>query len=163
VDFTKPQEIAMKLNELVPAVRQRALSAHPFVSLRREMDRLFEDFTHSFSLPSGSVLPNTDILETEKEIRITAELPGLEDKDVKIDFADNVLTIKGEKKTERDEKEKDYRLMERSFGSFSRSLELPVGVKADDIKASIAKGVLTVTVAKPAPAQVKKIEVKSVA
>lgn len=153
----------MKLNELVPAVRDRALAAHPFVSLRREMDRLFEDFTRNLSLPAGSLLPSTDIAETEKEIKITAELPGLEDKDVKIDLADNVLTIKGEKKTEREEKEKDYRLMERSFGSFSRSVELPAGVKADDIKASIAKGVLTVTVTKTAPAQAKKIEVKSAA
>jgi HSP20 family protein len=74
-----------------------------------------------------------------------------------------VLTIRGEKKSEREEKDKDYRLIERSYGSFSRSLDLPSGVDPDQIKASIAKGVLKVTVPKLAPAQVKKIPVKSAA
>jgi HSP20 family protein len=73
------------------------------------------------------------------------------------------LTIRGEKKAEREQKEKDYHLVERSYGSFSRTLELPAGVNADDIKASISKGVLSVTVPKPAPAQVKKIQIKTAA
>ena len=101
--------------------------------------------------------------ETDKEIEITAELPGLEEKDVQINVADNVLTIRGEKKAEKEEKDKNYRLIERSYGSFERSLELPNGVNADAIRANIAKGVLKVTVPKPAPAQTKKIEVKSAA
>lgn len=153
----------MKLNELVPAARDRALSAHPFVSLRREMDKLFEDFTRGFSHSTSSLVPTTDIVESEKDIQITAELPGLEEKDVKIDLADNVLTIKGEKKTEKEEKDKNYRLMERSFGSFMRSVQLPAGVKPEAIQATLTKGVLTVTVTKPEPAQAKKIEVKSAA
>jgi len=103
------------------------------------------------------------VTETDKEIEITAELPGLEEKDVQINVADNVLTIRGEKKAEKEEKDKNYRLIERSYGSFERSLELPAGVNADAIKASIAKGVLKVTVPKPAPAQSKKVEVKSAA
>ena len=74
-----------------------------------------------------------------------------------------VLTIRGEKKAEKEEKDKNYRLVERSYGSFERTLELPDGVNADAIKASIAKGVLKVTVPKPAPAQVKKIDVKAAA
>ena len=104
-----------------------------------------------------------DVTETDKQIEITAELPGLEEKDVQINLADNVLTIRGEKKAEKEEKDKTYRLVERSYGSFVRSLELPQGVNADAIKASIDKGVLTVTVPKPAPAQAKKIEVKAAA
>ena len=90
-------------------------------------------------------------------------MPGLEEKDVQINVADNVLTIRGEKKAEKEEKDKNYRLIERSYGSFERSLELPNGVNADAIRANIAKGVLKVTVPKPAPAQTKKIEVKSAA
>ena len=104
-----------------------------------------------------------DVTETDKEIEITAELPGLEDKDVQVNLADGVLTIRGEKKAEKEQTEKNYRLVERSYGSFERSIALPDGVKAEDVKASIAKGVLTVTVPKPAPAQAKKIEVKSAA
>jgi HSP20 family protein len=103
------------------------------------------------------------VTETEKETEITAELPGLEEKDVQINVADGVLTIRGEKKAEKEEKDKDYRLLERTYGSFSRALELPAGVDPDTIKASIAKGVLTVTVPKPAPAAVKKVEVKTAA
>jgi HSP20 family protein len=103
------------------------------------------------------------VTETDKELEITAELPGLEEKDVQINVADNLLTIKGEKKAETEQKDKNYRLVERSYGSFARTLELPAGINPDQIKASIAKGVLTVTVPKPAPAQTKKIEVKAAA
>jgi HSP20 family protein len=82
---------------------------------------------------------------------------------VQLNVSDNVLTIRGEKKAEKEQKDKNYRLVERSYGSFERSLELPEGVNADAIKASIDKGVLKVVVPKPAPAQVKKIEVESAA
>ena len=104
-----------------------------------------------------------DISETDKAIEITAELPGLEKKDVELNVAENVLTIRGEKKNEREEKNKDYHLVERSYGSFSRSVELPSGVKLDDISAEIGNGVLKVTVQKPAPKQVKQLEIKTAA
>ena len=81
-----------------------------------------------------------DVTETDKEIEITAELPGLEEKDVQINVADNLLTVRGEKKAEKEEQDKNYRLIERSYGSFQRTLELPDGCNADAIKASIAKG-----------------------
>jgi HSP20 family protein len=140
------------------------------MSLQREVDRLFDDFTRGFpalpTLPSAGaveLMPSMDVSETDKEIEITAELPGLEEKDVQINLADNLLTIRGEKKAEKEQKEKDYRLVERSYGSFARTLELPEGVNPDAIKATIDKGVLKVTVPKPAPAQVKKIDVKAAA
>ena len=141
----------------------------PLFGLRREIDRLFDDFTRGFpTFPSfgngkAELLPSMDVTETDKQIEITAELPGLEEKDVQINVADNLLTIRGEKKAEKEEKDKDYRLIERSYGSFERTLELPDGVNADAIQASIAKGVLKVTVPKPAPAQSKKIDVKAAA
>jgi HSP20 family protein len=104
-----------------------------------------------------------DVTETDKEIEISAELPGLEEKDVQVNFADNVLTIKGEKKAEKEQKDKNYRLYERSYGSFERTLELPAGIDPEAIKASLSNGVLKVTVPKPTPAQVKKVEVKAAA
>ena len=159
----------MNLRSLIPIGRDRnvARSDNPFISLQREIDRLFDDFTRGFpALSTGGtaeLLPNLDVTETDKQIEITAELPGLEEKDVQVNLADNVLTIRGEKKAEKEEKDKTYRLVERSYGSFVRSLELPEGVNADAIKASIDKGVLKVTVPKPAPVQVKKIDVKAAA
>ena len=157
----------MNLKSLIPVGRNRDLTRsddHPFVTLQREIDRLFDDFTRGFPRwKSGDLVPVTDVTETDKEIEITAELPGLEEKDVEINVSDNVLTIKGEKKAEKEEKDKNYRVVERTYGSFSRSLELPSGVNQDAIKASIQNGVLKVTVPKPAPAQTKKIEVKAAA
>jgi HSP20 family protein len=159
----------MNLKSLIPVGRQRNISRtdNPFISLQNEVDRLFENFTAGFpSLGNGTpnvTLPNMDVSETDKEIEITAELPGLEDKDVQINVSDNVLTVRGEKKAEKEQKDKNYRLIERSYGAFERSLELPEGVNADAIKATIDKGVLKVVVPKPAPAQSKKIEVKSAA
>ena len=161
----------MKLTSLLPLGRDRSVARQesPFLSLQREVDRLFDDFSRGFpalpTLSSGAVelMPSMDVTETDKEIEITAELPGLEEKDVQINLADNLLTIRGEKKAEKEQKEKDYRLVERSYGSFARTLELPEGVNPDAVKATIDKGVLKVTVSKPAPAQVKKIDVKAAA
>jgi len=154
----------MNLKSLIPVGRDRAV-ASPFMSLQREIDRLFDDFSRG--LPAftgtGALMPSMDVTETDKEIEITAELPGLEEKDVQINVTDNLLTIKGEKKAEKEQKDKNYRLVERSYGSFERTLELPEGVNAEAIKANISKGVLKVTVPKPVPAQAKKIEVKSAA
>ena len=159
----------MNLRSMMPIGRDRnvARSDNPFMSLQREIDRLFDDFTRgfpAFSTGGGNeMLPSVDVTETDKQIEITAELPGLEEKDVQVNFADSVLTIRGEKKAEKEEKDKTFRLVERSYGSFVRSLQLPDGVDANAIKASIDKGVLKVTVPKPAPAQVKKIDVKAAA
>lgn len=156
----------MTLRSLLPIGRDRnvARNDNPFISLQREIDRLFTDFTSGFPSFTGGktdLLPSMDVTETDKEIEITAELPGLEEKDVQINVADNLLTIRGEKKAEKEEQDKNYRLVERSYGSFQRTLELPAGVNADAIKANIAKGVLKVTVPKPAPAQTKTIDVKA--
>ena len=159
----------MNLKSLIPVGRQRmvARADNPFLSLQGEIDRLFDNFTRGFpSLGNGgmtNLMPTMDVSETDKEIEITAELPGLQDKDVQINVADNILSIRGEKKAEKEQKDKNYRLVERSYGSFERSLELPEGVDAGAIKASIDKGVLKVVVPKPAPAQVQKVEVKSAA
>jgi HSP20 family protein len=100
-----------------------------------------------------------DVTETEKEYEVKAELPGMEEKDVEVTLTDGVLTIRGEKKTDHEEKGKGFHMVERSYGSFSRSLELPAGIDPETIKASLEKGVLTVSIPKKA-ADVKKVEVK---
>ncbi len=156
----------MKLKSLIPVGRERN-AVNPdffsFASLKNEIDRLFENFHLGNGLGSGALVPSTDVAETDTTIEITAELPGLEEKDVQVNVADNVLTIKGEKKAEKEEKDKNYHKVERSYGSFYRSIELPAGTEADKIKATLSKGVLKVVVPKAAPAQVKKVEVKAAA
>jgi HSP20 family protein len=102
-------------------------------------------------------------VESEKAYEIIAELPGMDEKNIEVKMADGVLTIKGEKREEKEEKQKDYYLQERSFGSFERSFEVPETVETDKIEASFKKGVLTLTLPKKAEAQkpAKKIEVKT--
>lgn len=141
--------------------------ANPFVSLQREVERVFSDFQRGW--PSLSVewpkvaVPRMDIVEKDGRIEMTAELPGLEEKDVEIEVNENVLTLKGEKKTEREEKEDGNRyLSERTYGAFTRAIELPEGVNPDEVKATMAKGVLTITIPKPvetARPQAKKITI----
>jgi HSP20 family protein len=156
----------MDTKSVVPVGTQRAITrrdTNPFSFLQQEIDRLFEGVTRNIPGLATTTMPSMDISETDKAIEITAELPGLEKKDVELNMAENVLTIRGEKKNEREEKNKDYHLVERSYGAFSRSVELPAGVKVEDISAEIANGVLKVTVQKPAPKQTKQIEIKSAA
>jgi HSP20 family protein len=160
-------EDAMDLKSLVPVGRDRNVGRrdwNPFVTLQREIDRLFDDFGRGspvFRAPG--LTPTMDVTETDKEIEITAELPGLEEKDVEVNVADNVLTIRGEKKAEKEEKNKNYQIVERSYGAFARTVALPDGIDPAAIKASIAKGVLKVTVPKPAPAKTTKVEIKTAA
>lgn len=138
----------------------------PINALRREMDRLFEDFGARFldfgMLGNGPFLPETDLAETDRDIVVTAELPGVEAKDVEVTLANNVLTIRGEKKSQRDEKKEHYQFAERTYGSFERSISVPGGIDASKIDAKFDKGVLKVTLPKPAEMQVKrqKIEIK---
>ena len=140
----------------------------PFGSLRRDMERLFEEFSREWgwsppaALGAGMVTsPRVDVSETETELKIEAELPGVDEKDVEVVLSNGRLTIKGEKKQETEEKKKDYHLVERSYGSFARTVGLPFEADADQVKASFANGVLTVTLPKPpeVKAKEKKIQI----
>jgi HSP20 family protein len=144
--------------------------AHLFGSLHREVDRLFEDFTGNALGPFGqaqvNLVPSIDVSETDKEIVITAEMPGLERKDIDISLADDVLTIRGEKKIEKqegDEKNRNYHVAERGYGVFLRGIQLPSGIDPSSIEATMSKGVLRITIPKPEKAEPKKIEVKDAA
>lgn len=158
----------MTKQSVVPVSAERSVSRRdvgPFSFLQQEIDRLFDGVARGFpALTAGtSRIPSMDVSETDKVIEISAELPGMEANDVTLNISDNILTIRGEKKSEREENKKDYHLVERSYGAFSRSVELPAGVKPEDITAEIAKGVLKVTVQKPAPKVSKQIDIKSAA
>ncbi len=108
-------------------------------------------------------MPAADVSETDKAYEITAELPGMDEKNIEVKLANGVLTIKGEKQEEKEEKQKDYHMRERSFGSFQRTFQVPDGVDSDKIEASFKNGVLSVTLPKSPEAQKaeKKIAVKT--
>lgn len=143
-----------------------AIEVDPFMAFRREMDRLFESFGREFGWPAvdptSAPAPSVDVGETDGEIKVEAELPGVDQNDVEVVIADNLLTIKGEKRSEKDEKKKDYRLVERSYGGFSRTIALPFAAEPDKAEAIFKNGVLTITLRKPPEVKAKaaKIAVK---
>jgi HSP20 family protein len=166
-------EVVMSMSSQV-APRDRASVArppvNPFGSLHREIDRLFDDFARGLGLAEtqgvNNLMPRTDVTETDKEIQITAELPGLERKDVDISLEDNVLTIRGEKKIEKDEGDgsgKNVHVSERVYGMFYRVIELPKGVDPSRVQATMSNGVLKITIPKPSQSEAKKIEVTDAA
>ena len=139
----------------------------PFGSLFREVQKTFEDFSRRSPLAglgSDMLAPRIDIAESKDAIDLTAELPGVDEKDVDVTLADGVLTIRGEKMAERDEKDKDknWHVVERSYGSFSRTISLPFDPDSAKVEANFEKGVLHIHLPKPAEVAKKqqKIEVK---
>jgi len=167
-----------KIETKVPVVSQTKPEApptaqmqmwRPFESLRREVDRLFEDFTPAaFKLPfrrpafdiepfwspeSWIAVPAVDFIERDGAWEVHVDLPGLDEKDVEVKVAGDVLTIKGETHEEKEEKKPDFHLRERRFGSFERAFRVPEGVEIDKIEANFKKGVLTVVLPKNAAAQ----------
>jgi HSP20 family protein len=155
---------------------ERPTEWRPFESLRREVEHLFDDFQlGAWRSPFGRTLfepfrrgemgwktPAVDVVEKEKAYEITAELPGMDESNIDVKFSDGTLTIKGEKREEKEEKKKDFYLSERRYGSFQRSFSVPDGVDGDKIEAGFKNGVLTVTLPKTPEAQKseKKIAIK---
>jgi HSP20 family protein len=138
-----------RLPEAVGADRDRELASHPLFSLHRDVNRLFDDVFRGFGVPAfggfdrGAAWPHVELGETDKEIRVTAELPGLDEKDVDISIEEGALTIRGEKRAEVDDKDRGY--SERSYGRFERRIGLPRGIERDKAGATFKNGVLTVT------------------
>lgn len=140
---------------------------YPFLSLRKQMDSIFDDFLGRGSNGgSGTLTVRSNVSETDKEIRITADLPGMDQKDIDIAVTGNRLTIRGEKKSETEqrggEEGRQFHRIERSSGMFQRSMTLPFDIDANAVSAEYQNGVLTVSIAKPQEvvANTKKIEVK---
>jgi HSP20 family protein len=136
----------------VSAERGRDNDTHPLLSLHREVNRLFDDVFRGFGVPTfagfdrSAGWPHVELGETDKEIRVTAELPGLDEKDVEITVEDGALTLRGEKRSEVEDKDRGY--TERSYGRFERRIGLPQGIDRDHAAATFRNGVLTVTLPK---------------
>jgi HSP20 family protein len=145
----------MAMRDLIPWGRQDnrapaligAEERSPFLSLRRDIDRLFDDFFHSpmLALGRGASMqwPTVEVSQTDSEIRITAEVPGMTEKDVELLVEDGVLTLRGEKKSESEDRHRGY--SERFYGRFERRIALPAGVDEENAKAEFRDGVLNVT------------------
>jgi len=148
----------MTLRELIPFTKKsvpvKRDTENPFSLFHHDMDALFDEFFSgfemgpSFSRHGSGFTPNIDIRENDKEIRVSAELPGIDEKDIDITLNHDSLTIKGEKKEEKEDKGKDYYRMERSYGTFCRTIPLPVEIETDKVNAHYRKGILTVTIPK---------------
>lgn len=147
----------MARNPLTPFRSGSLLGGDPFLSLHREMNRLFDDVMRT-GLPTtggqsgGAALlaPQLNVSETDNEVRITAELPGVSENDINVELNDDVLVIRGEKKFERKEEKERFHFVERSYGTFQRALQLPFSVDPDQVQANFENGVLTVTLPKSA-------------
>jgi HSP20 family protein len=152
----------MTLRELNPFNKKnvpvRYERENPFALLRQDMDTMFDDFFRGFDIEPvwsrrlGSFSPRVDVTETDKELRVSAELPGIDEKDIDVTLNKDSLTIKGEKKEEKEDKQKDYYRMERSYGSFSRTIPLPLEVETEKVTATYKKGILKIKIPKSAKA-----------
>ena len=147
------------MTALTPMLRRRGLFSPPN---RDFLSSFFEDFgMPSLFTEETGFRPAFDVSETENELIVRAEIPGMEKKDIDIHLTDGVLTIKGEKRHEKEDKEENYHRIERSYGAFSRTIRLPFDVETDKVDATYKDGVLKVMLPKSETAKLKKIEVKS--
>jgi HSP20 family protein len=131
-----------------------------FAALHEDMDRMLDSFWDTKSL-GMEWKPEIDIVETDNDIIVKAEIPGVDPKEVDISIMDDILTIKGEKNDEKEDKGKTYHRVERSYGSFTRRITLPAHVKTDEVEAKNHQGVLEITLPKMEKAETKKITVKT--
>jgi HSP20 family protein len=136
------------------------------MNMQREINRMFDKFFHGGTVDDGSFgtslwTPAVDVAEHDDAYQVKVEIPGVSKDDVKITMQDNILTIRGEKKQEKESKRSNSHRVERSYGSFQRSFTLPTSVKHDKIEASYRDGILTIAVPKAEEAKPKQIEVKA--
>lgn len=155
------------------SMMRRPEEMDPFVAFRREMGRLFDDVLGTTMLPglplpaptrmlAVPLTPRLEVSETDKDFRVSAELPGIDAKDVEISLEDDLLSIRAQKSAEKEGgNERNYHVNERSYGTFSRYLRLPFAPDANQVQAAFKDGVLTITIAKPESMQrkVHRIEV----
>lgn len=147
-------------SHLLPSLQRSAGAA--FLPIQREFNRLFDELGDSWAnLTRLEISPRLELKETKTGIQLTAELPGMSQDDVKISIDDHILTISGEKQAETEKDEGGYRVSERSYGAFSRSIALPRGVDADKITATMSDGVLKLVGPKLAGAETKTIKIQT--
>jgi HSP20 family protein len=159
----------MKVKNSLPTVSRKgkAEDYHPFYSLQREMNSLFDDFFRGFDITPrgftaegfGTFSPSIDVKESEKDFMIRAELPGVDEKDVEVTVTNDTVTIKGEKKEEKEDKGENYYYMERSYGSFNRVIPLTEEIESDKAEAGFKNGVLNIKIPKSQKAKAKGTKV----
>ncbi len=165
MDFLRPYQTEKGVNDMniVRFRRRTPINWDPFWSLRDiqgEVNRLFPDFSGDDTETGVAKLtPAVDLVDTKDDVIVKVELPGIKKEDVDITLHDDLLTIKGEKKAEKEEKEGSRYYFERRYGSFARTITLPVNVKSDEIKAKFTDGVLEVTLPKAEEEKSKEIKV----
>lgn len=136
----------------------RMTTSSPIFGLRREIDRLFDD---TFTREGGGWTPAVDVQETESDLRVELELPGLKPEDVEITAENGVLTVRGEKRSERKEGEQSrFHVVERTYGSFMRTFQLPQGIDEEQIAAEFENGILSLRIPKSALPQPRRIQIK---
>lgn len=163
----------MPITDLIPwkhdkAPVQEEKGLAPY-DVQQDMRRLFDEFFRGWGLaplsdwePWEEFTPRVDVVESERDFQVSAELPGMDEKDVEVTLAHNTLTIKGHKQAEKEERGKNYTHVERSYGSFHRSIPLPCEVDADKVSAVFKKGVLSITLPKTSVGEeCKKIAIRS--
>jgi len=165
----RKEEMVMKINTLLPTTSKKTQSEedHPFYSLQRQMNTLFDDFFRGFDVMPrgfytrgvGSFMPTVDVKETDKEFLIKAELPGVDEKDIEVTVTKDHVTIKGEKKEEKENKGESYYYMERSYGSFHRVIPLDEETESGKAQATFKNGVLNITVPKIQSTKAKSTKV----
>jgi len=152
-DLLIRQEADMTMRYLLPFPWTRndshQLQRAPFNALRQEMNRLFENFGNFPATQGQSLTPKLDVSETDKEVLIDADLPGIDEKDIEITLAGDMLTIHGERKNDSETKDKNYHVTERSWGSFDRQIELSFEADPQKVSAKFDKGVLHIAIPKP--------------
>lgn len=164
------------MNNLIPWKRRKgdqALQRHteegnPYAQLHRQIDDLFERFFHGWELPFESPMPSTlggsggmsvpavDVTETDDELQVTADLPGMTEKEIEVTLDEQSLTLRGEKRMDREEKKRNWHVSERSYGSFQRTIPLPSGLDTSKIRANFKNGVLMVRLPKTQDAKARR-------
>lgn len=167
----------MAIKDLVPRlvrgreqVPVRHVSNDPFQDLQRQMNRLFDEFFGDYpvaarggspwGLAAAGFTPRVDVAETARDVTVSAELPGMDEKDITVELADDALTLRGERKEEKEDKGRNWYTREQSYGTFRRTVALPASVDGGKAKASFRKGVLTVTVPKRPEEQAQRKTIK---
>ena len=145
------RDISLFRKKSVPVKRE---THDPFSLMNRDMESLFDDFFRGFDLDPffgpdiSSYSPKVDVKESDKEIKVLAELPGMDEKDINVSLNKDSLTLRGEKKEEKEENDIGYHRLERSYGSFCRTIPIPVEIENNKVTASYKKGILTITIPK---------------
>lgn len=173
---TNREDTTMAIKDLVPRIGRgrehmpvRRGDYEPFHDFQRQMNRLFDEFLGDFPLAArwsepglvaAGFSPRVDVAETDKDIKVSAELPGMDEKDITVEMDETSMTIRGERKEEKEDKGKNWYTREQSYGSFHRVIPLPANVESGKAKATFKKGLLTVTVPKREEEQAKRKAIK---